>query len=94
MEKSVPTPVSATLCGLLGASSVMVILAEPLPVAAGLKVTLIEHFAPAARLAAHVLVWEKSPLFAPVIEIVVMVSVELPELVSPITCAAPLVPTP
>jgi hypothetical protein len=53
---AVPVPVSATLCGLPRALSVMVTDALRFPVALGLKVTLIMQFAPAATLAPHVLV--------------------------------------
>jgi len=53
---AMPAPVSATLCGVPEALSVMVTDAPRLPVAVGLKVTLIEQFAPAATLAPHVLI--------------------------------------
>jgi hypothetical protein len=43
----------------------MVIAAEREPIAVGVKLTLIVQFAPAARVAPHVVVREKSPLFAP-----------------------------
>jgi hypothetical protein len=49
-------PASETLCGLPLALSVMVTLAKRLPVAVGLKVTLMEQFAPAATLAPQVFV--------------------------------------
>ena len=47
------------------------------PLALGLNVTLTLHEAPAATLEPQVLVWEKSPLIA----MLVMVSVALPEFV-------------
>jgi hypothetical protein len=49
-----PLPLRATACGLPLALSVTETLALRAPVAAGLKVTLIVHFAPAARLAPQV----------------------------------------
>jgi hypothetical protein len=53
---AVPVPVRATLCGLPGALFVIVTLAARFPVAVGLKVALIEQFAPAATLAPQVFV--------------------------------------
>jgi hypothetical protein len=43
-----PVPVKLTACGLVGALSVMLTEEVRVPVAAGVKVTLIVHFAPAA----------------------------------------------
>jgi hypothetical protein len=43
---------------------------------------LIVQFAPAATLVPHVLVWAKSALFAPLIEMLLMERPPLPELVS------------
>jgi len=53
---STPVPRSVTICGLLGALSVMVI--DPLwaPVAVGAKVTTIEHCEFAARVAPQLLI--------------------------------------
>jgi hypothetical protein len=90
--KSVPIPVSATACGLPEALSVIVTLAARLPVAVGLKVTLIEQFAPAVTLAPQVFVAEKSPLFVPVMAMV-SVNVAFPVFVNVTFCAALLVPT-
>ena len=53
----VPTPLSATVCGLPVALSLMETLAVRLPRSFGVKVTLIVHVAPAARVVPHVLVW-------------------------------------
>ena len=95
-EKSVPTPVSDTLWGLLDASSVMVTDALRVPVAVGWRVTAIEQFAPAdsvAGLAGQVLVLVKSPLFVPVIAIFEIVSGALPVLVRVTLCEAVLLPT-
>ena len=60
--KSSPVPVSATVCGLPTALSVMVTTPVLVPVAVGLKVTLRVQLAPAATFEPQVLVWEKSPL--------------------------------
>jgi hypothetical protein len=49
-------PVRLTDCGLSEALSVIVTLAERLPAAFGLNVTLIVQFAPAATLEPQVLV--------------------------------------
>lgn len=48
---AVPVPVSGTVCGLLFALSVIVIAPVRVPVAVGVKVTLILQFAPAASVA-------------------------------------------
>ena len=52
----VPVPVSVTLCGLLAALSVTTTVPEFVPVAVGVKVTLIVHFAPEATEAPQVFV--------------------------------------
>lgn len=69
--------------------------AERAPVAVGLKVTLIVQFAPAATLAPHVFVCEKSPLFVPVMVMPkpLKVSVALPVFVRVTLWAELLVPT-
>jgi hypothetical protein len=56
----VPVPDSATVCGLVAALSVMLTAALRDPVAAGVKVMLIVHLAPAATLLPQVLVCWKS----------------------------------
>lgn len=53
-----PVPVSETVCGLPAAPSVTLTLAVRVPLAVGVKVTLIEHEAPAATDDPQVLVWE------------------------------------
>ena len=65
------------------------------PVAVGLKVTLIVQFAPAATLVPQVFVCEKSPLFVPAIAMPepLKVSVALPVFVSVMFCEALVVPT-
>src|SRR5437870_10009620 len=54
---AVPVPVRLTVCGLSLASSVMVMAPVRVPVAMGVKVTLIVQFNPAAKVAAQVLLW-------------------------------------
>src|SRR5580693_2250489 len=90
-EKSVPVPVSETFCGLPGALSVMLTLAARFPVAVGVNVTLIAHFAPTARLevlAGQLLVSPKSPPLAPVMAMLAMVNGAVPLFVSVTLCAA------
>jgi hypothetical protein len=94
--KSVPVPVSETLCELLATLSVMARAAFRGPVAVGLKLTLMAQFDPATSvvgLVGHVLVWTKSPLFAPDTAMPVIVSAALPVLVKVTLCAALVVPT-
>ena len=69
-----PVPVSPAVCGLFEALSVTVSEAVRLPVAVGVKVTLIVQLAPAARLLPQLLVWPKSPLLAPVTAMLVIPS--------------------
>ena len=76
-----PLPLSATVCGLPLALSVMLTLALRVPVAEGVKVTLMVQEAPAATvlgLMGHVLVWLKSPALVPLIPIVLMVRAAVP----------------
>ena len=73
-------PERVTLCGLPAALSVIVTLAARFPVAAGVKVTMIEQFDPTAMLAPHEFVWEKSPLFVPVIAMFAIVKGAVPVL--------------
>src|SRR5437870_3167729 len=54
---AVPVPVRLTVCGLSLASSVMVMAPVRVPVAMGVKVTLIVQFNPAAKVAPQVLLW-------------------------------------
>jgi hypothetical protein len=76
----VPVPERLTLCGLPVALSVRVTAALRVPLAVGLKVTLIEQLAPAAIELPQVLVWAKSPGFVPVSAILVRVKAALPVL--------------
>jgi hypothetical protein len=52
------------------------------PLAVGLRLTLIVHLAPTARLLPHVLLWVKSRGSVPVMPMLVMVIVALPVLVA------------
>src|SRR4029077_2949746 len=80
----IPVPESATVCGLPVALSVTVIVPGWLPVAVGVKVTLMEQLAPAATEAPQVLVWPYCVLAA----MLVMFRAAVPELVSVTDCAA------
>ena len=69
-------PGVATVCGLPLALSVTLTLADLDPAAVGVNVTLIVHVPLAARVAGltgHVFVWAKSPLFVPVIPMLLIV---------------------
>lgn len=79
-----PVPVRPTTCGLPAALSVIVIVPVCVPVAVGVKVTLIEQFAPAASEAPQVVV---SPYCA-LGTMLLMLSDAVPELVSVTDCAA------
>ena len=71
-------------CGLAPPLSVMLTLALRAPLAVGLKVTDTVHSFPGARLVPQLLVCEKSPLFVPVTLMLVMLSVEVLVLVTPV----------
>jgi hypothetical protein len=77
---AVPVPVRLTLCGLPAALSVRVIAAVRVPLAAGVKVTLIVQLAPAATLDPQLLVWAKSLALVPVTARLEMLNPALPEL--------------
>ncbi len=66
--KSGPLPVRDAVCGLPLALSATLSVAFLVPNPVGVKVTLRVHFAPWASDAGQVLVWEKSPGFVPVME--------------------------
>ena len=68
-------------------------VAVRLPVIVGLKVTVIVHFAPAARELPQVLVWAKSPGLAPLRPIALMLSDVVKLLVTVTFFAALVVPT-
>ena len=83
----VPVPLRLTVCGLPAALSETEIVAERVPAAVGLKVTLIVQLAPFATEVPQLFVCEKSAAFVPVIVILEIVSVPLPVLnnVTPLT---------
>jgi hypothetical protein len=87
--KSWPVPVSLIVCGLPAALSEMVNVPLSAPPAVGWKVTLIEQFAPAARLDPQVLVSAKSPVAA----MLVIASAAFPVLLSVTVCALEVDPT-
>lgn len=87
-----PVPPKATMCGLPVALSLMAIEAKRLPSAAGVNVTSITQFAPAATEDPQVFVWEKSPTLAPVTARLVIAKAALPMLLTEIICAVLVVP--
>jgi hypothetical protein len=84
-----PVPLSETVCGLPGASSVIAIEPDLRPVEVGVKVIVSAQFAPTVTEPPQLLVTAKSPLG----EMLVMVNVPVPELVRVTVCAALVVPT-
>jgi len=89
VTEAVAVPVSATVCGLPGALSVMVMVPVCAPPTVGTKVTLMVHEAFAASEAPQVVVSLK-PALATMLEIVIAVFCEL---VTVIVCAALVTPT-
>lgn len=89
----VAVPESATVCGLPGASSLMLMLAVRVPAAVGVKVTLIVQLPEAATVAPQVVVRAKSPALVPLTATPLMLRVALPVLVSVTVCAALVVLT-
>ena len=81
---AIPVPERVTVCGLPVALSVTVMVPGWLPTAVGVKVTLMEQLAAAAREAGQVLVWAYGALAA----MLVMFSAAVPPLVSVTVCAA------
>jgi hypothetical protein len=77
---AVPVPVRPTVWGLPLALSEMLSEAVRLPLAEGLKVTLIVQLAPAATLEPQLLVWAKSLALAPVSARLEMLKAEFPVL--------------
>jgi hypothetical protein len=77
-----PVPVSATVCGLPEALSAMLTIPTREPVAVGVNVTLIVHFAATANELPQVLASAKSP----VAEIPVIVSAAFPVLLNVTAC--------
>jgi hypothetical protein len=90
---AVPVPVSATVCGLPVALSDTEMLACRVPEAVGVKVTLMVQLVAAASELPQVLVCAKSPLFVPVMLMLLRVKAALPELLSVTVLAALVVPT-
>ena len=67
--------------------------AARLPLAIGVKVTLMAHEAPAATELPQLLAWAKSPALTPESPMLVTVKAPLPELVRVTVCAVLAVPT-
>jgi hypothetical protein len=84
-----PVPLNGIVCGLFGALSVMVTDPYRLPLAVGVKVTLIIQVAPGARVVPQELVCAKSPLAATLVK----VKGEPPIFVKKRDCGALLEPT-
>lgn len=89
----VPTPSSATLCGLPDPLSVTTSDAVRAPNPVGVKVTLIVQLAEALTVVPQVVVRAKSPALVPVIRIEEIVSAPVPLLVSVTTFNGLVVPT-
>ena len=87
-----PVPDRLTVCGLPEALSVMVTEAARLPVAVGAKVTLMLQLPPATTELPQLLDSLKSPLFAPVTAMLVMVKAAVPVLVRVTGCAELVIP--
>jgi hypothetical protein len=90
-----PVPLSPTVCGEPGALSLIETLAPLLPEAVGANVTEIAQLlfaASVAGLTGQFDVCEKSPLFVPVIPMLLIVSAAVPELVTVTVLAALVVP--
>jgi hypothetical protein len=88
----VPVPDNATVCGLLGELSVIVRVPVRAPTWVGVKTTSILQFLPAAKVLPQgfgLVVSAKSPLAA----MLLILSVEVPVLVSVTTFFGPVAPT-
>jgi uncharacterized protein YaaW (UPF0174 family) len=86
--RTMPVPLSATVCGELAALSATPRVAVSSPAAVGLKVTVTVHEALAASVAPQVLVWENDEAFAPLKETLEMVVGPVPVFRSVAVCAA------
>ena len=94
LEVLPPVPDNVTFCGLLLAESVIVSVAERVPVAVGLNSRDTPQLAEAPRLEPQALAeMTKSPGFVPVSAMLLMVIEELVPLVSVEDCAALVEPT-
>ena len=89
-----PVPVRLTFWGLPVALSVTVSEAARLPLAEGVKLTLIEQLAPACKELPQLLASTKSLALAPLSTRLEMLKVELPVLDSFMACVALVVPLP
>jgi hypothetical protein len=92
--RATPVPVNDTARGLPPASSVTVTAALRGPAAAGVNVIVIVQLALAARVDGdngHVVVFENSPAFVPVIATLKIVNVPGPLFVTVTVCPAPVV---
>jgi len=87
-----PVPAKLTVCGLSRTLSAIVRAALLLPSAAGVKVTWMAQLAPTPSVDPQVCAWVKSPLFSPVMAMLVRVSGTLPVLVKVTVCAELLLP--
>jgi len=86
---AVPVPLNPTLCGLPLALSVTFKLAVRIPVAVGVKLTLMVQLAPAAivlGLSGQVFAWPKSLALVPLIPIPLIVSGAVPLFVRVTVC--------
>jgi hypothetical protein len=90
---ALPTPDSATVCGLLVAESVKLRVAVRVPSAVGLNTTVAEQFAVAARLAPQVVEMAKSEAFAPLMAMLPMLTAVVRPLPNITDCEALLDPT-
>ena len=76
-----PVPERLTVWEPPTALSVMVNKAARVPLADGVKVKVMVHLAPAARVEPQLLAWAKSPALAPEVAMLVMFNAAVPELV-------------
>jgi len=90
----VPVPVKVALCGLPLALSETLTVPVRLPMAAGVKVTLIVQLPPAATEVPQVLVWAKSLAFVPPTEMAAIDRLAPPVLVRVIVCTGLAVESP
>ena len=79
-EGATPVPAKLAVCGLPLALSVTLKVAVLVPLAVGVKVTLIVHWAPVATEVPQLLLCPKSPLFVPVTAMLLMLRLAVPVL--------------
>jgi hypothetical protein len=92
-ELVTPVPERAAVWGLLVPLSVTVTAAVRAPVAVGLKVTLMVHWAPAAKLVPQPFVWAKSALLVPVMAMPLTLTDEAVPFFRVSACAVLVAPT-